>query len=120
MLTKINLAEKFDTFREHWSPRIAGQVNDCLVKLVKFKGPFLWHHHENEDEMFLVVKGKMVMRLRDGDITINPGEFIIIPRTVEHMPVADEETHVVLFEPGTTLNTGNVRNDRTLDSLGKV
>lgn len=120
MLAKVNLAEKFGAFSEHWSPKITGQVNDCLVKLVKFKGPFLWHHHENEDEMFLVVKGTMVMRLRDGDITVNPGEFIIIPRKVEHMPVADEEAHVLLFEPGTTLNTGNVRNERTLPTLGRI
>ena len=90
------------------------------MKLVKFKGPFLWHHHDNEDEMFLVVKGTMVMRLRDGDVTVNAGEFIIVPRAVEHMPVADEEAHVLLFEPATTLNTGNVRNERTLDSLGTV
>lgn len=120
MLAKVSLDQAFSSFSDHWSPKIAGRVNDCLVKLVKFKGPFLWHHHENEDEMFLVVKGRLVMRLRDGDVTVSPGEFIIIPRAVEHMPVADEETHILLFEPGTTLNTGNIRNDRTVVTLGHV
>lgn len=117
MLAKVNLAQKFASFDDYWSPKIAGQVNDCLVKLVKLKGPFLWHSHEAEDEMFLVVSGRLTMRLRDGDITVNPGEFIIVPRTVEHMPVADEEAHVLLFEPDTTLNTGNIRNERTVQDL---
>lgn len=119
-IEKVNLAEKFSRFDEHWSPKIAGEVNDCYVKLVKFTGEFVWHHHETEDEMFLVVKGSMTMKLRDRDIEVNAGEFIIVPRGVEHMPVADEEAHVLLFEPKTVLNTGNVTNDRTRAELGRV
>lgn len=120
MLDKVNLADKFALFSEHWSPRIAGQVNDCHVKLVKLKGEFVWHHHEHEDELFLVVKGRLTMRLRDGDVTVSPGEFIVVPRGVEHCPVADEETHVLLFEPAATLNTGNVRSERTVERPGRV
>ena len=119
-IEKVNLLEKFALFEEHWSPKIAGEVNDAYVKLVKFQGEFVWHRHEAEDEMFLVVKGRMRMRLRDGDITLEEGEFIIIPRGVEHMPVAEEEAHVLLFEPKTTLNTGDVRNERTLAQLEHV
>ncbi len=119
-IEKVNLAEKFALFQEHWSPKIAGEINDSYVKLVKFTGEFVWHHHETEDEMFLVVKGKMTMKLRDRDIEIGEGEFIIIPRGVEHMPVADEEAHVMLFEPRTVLNTGNVINERTVADLGHV
>ncbi|MCL5286673.1 MAG: cupin domain-containing protein [Acidobacteria bacterium] len=105
---------------EYWSPKIVGQVNDSLVKVVKFQGEFLWHHHDNEDEMFLVVKGTMRMRFRDGDVLVREGEFIIVPHGVEHMPVAEEEVHVVLFEPKTTLNTGNVRNERTRPELERI
>ncbi len=119
-IEKVNLAEKFNLFEEHWSPKIAGEVNDSYVKLVKFTGEFVWHHHEAEDEMFLVVKGSMTMRLRDRDIEVGAGEFIIIPRGVEHMPVADAEAHVVLFEPKTVLNTGNVQNERTRPELERV
>lgn len=115
MLTKVNLADALARFSDHWSPRIAGQVNDCHIKLAKLKGEFVWHHHEHEDELFLVIKGRLTMRLRDGDVTVNPGEFIIVPRGVEHCPVADEETHILLFEPAATLNTGNVRNERTVE-----
>lgn len=119
-IEKVNLAEKFGLFAEHWSPQIAGEVNDAYVKLVKFAGEFVWHHHEAEDEMFLVVKGSMTMKLRDRDVEVGEGEFIIIPRGVEHMPVADEEAHVILFEPKTVLNTGNVTNERTRRELGRV
>ena len=119
-VAKVNLAEKFSRFSEHWSPKIIGEVNDSYVKAVKFKGEFLWHHHENEDELFLVVRGKLTMRLRDGTVTVNPGEFIIIPRGVEHLPVAEEETHVILLEPKSTLNTGNVRNERTVAELERL
>jgi mannose-6-phosphate isomerase-like protein (cupin superfamily) len=115
MLEKVTLADAFARFSEHWSPRIAGQVNDCAVKLVKLTGEFVWHHHEHEDELFLVVRGRLTMRLRDGDVTLGPGEFIIVPRGVEHCPVAEEETHVLLFEPASTLNTGNVRSERTVE-----
>ncbi len=119
-VAKVNLAEKFSRFSEHWSPKIIGQVNDSYVKAVKFQGEFLWHHHEKEDELFLVVRGRLTMRLRDGAVTVNPGEFIIIPRGVEHLPIAEEETHVILLEPKSTLNTGNVRNERTLAELERL
>ncbi len=112
----INLREKFALLNEHWSPRIVGELNGQLVKLVKFQGEFVWHHHEHEDEMFLVVSGRFRMEFRDRYVWLEEGEFIIVPRGVEHRPVADEEAHVLLFEPGTTLNTGNVRGERTIDS----
>lgn len=117
---KINLAEMFGRFQDHWSPKIVGEVNDSLVKLTKLKGEFVWHHHEREDELFLVVKGKLRLKLRDKDLVLGPGEFAIIPRGVEHLPVADEETHVLLFEPKSTLNTGNVRNERTVAELDRL
>jgi mannose-6-phosphate isomerase-like protein (cupin superfamily) len=120
MIEKVNLSEKFDLFREPWSPKIAGEVNDSYVKLVKFQGDFVWHKHEAEDEMFLVVKGGITIKLRDGEVRLGEGEFVIIPRGVEHMPVADEEAHVVLFEPKTVLNTGDVRNERTLPELERI
>jgi mannose-6-phosphate isomerase-like protein (cupin superfamily) len=119
-MEKVNLAQKFSLFEEHWSPKIAGEINDSYVKLVKFKGEFVWHHHETEDEMFLVVKGNLVMKLRDRDIELKEGEFIIIPHGVEHMPVAKEEVHVLLLEPKSTLNTGNLKNDRTLETLQRI
>jgi mannose-6-phosphate isomerase-like protein (cupin superfamily) len=119
-MESINLAQKFGQVKEYWSPKIAGEVNDCCVKLVKFKEDFLWHHHDNEDEMFLVVKGAMRMKFRDHDSMVKEGEFIIVPRGVEHMPVAPEEVHVLLFEPKSTLNTGNVKNERTLPKLDRI
>jgi mannose-6-phosphate isomerase-like protein (cupin superfamily) len=119
-MRKINIKQSMDSFTEMWSPKIVGEVNDSYVKLVKFQGEFVWHHHEQEDEMFLVVKGRMLMKLRDEDITVDEGEFIIIPRGVEHMPVAQEETHVLLFEPRSTLNTGNVQNERTVANLERL
>lgn len=120
MVQKVNLSEKFRLFQDHWSPKIAGELNDCHVKLVKLQGEFVWHHHENEDELFLVVKGRMTIRLRDGEVHLEPGEFVIIPKGVEHMPIAGEEAHVLLLEPKSTLNTGNVRNDRTVAELERV
>src|SRR5205085_8131036 len=108
-LEKVNLAEKFSRFHEHWQPKIAGELNDAYVKLVKFQGEFVWHHHEREDELFLVVKGEFMMRFRDRDVPVREGEFLIVPRGVEHMPVAEREVHVLLVEPKTTLNTGNER-----------
>lgn len=114
MIEKVNLAQKFSLFHEHWQPKIVGEVNGMHVKLAKLQGEFVWHHHENEDELFLVVKGRLVIKLRDGDIELNPGEFVIIPRGVEHLPVADEEVHLMLFEPAGTLNTGNIQNERTV------
>jgi mannose-6-phosphate isomerase-like protein (cupin superfamily) len=119
-MDKINLTEKFSQFSEYYSPKIAGELNGQMVKLVKFKGPFVWHHHDNEDELFYVVRGTFNMEFRDKTVTINEGEFIIVPRGVEHRPNAKEEVHVVLFEPATTLNTGNVKNEMTLDELEKI
>jgi mannose-6-phosphate isomerase-like protein (cupin superfamily) len=117
---KVNLAEKFSRFSDCWNPRIVGEINDCQVKVVKLKGEFIWHHHENEDEPFLVTKGRLIMKLRDGDVTIHEGEFLIVPRGVEHCPVAEEEVHIVLIEPKTTLNTGNLRNERTVAELERI
>lgn len=117
---KVNLAEKFSRFHDYYSPKIVGEVNDLHVKLVKLKGEFIWHHHENEDELFFIVKGQLLMRLRDGDVELNEGEFFIVPRGVEHKPVAFEECHLMLLEPKTTLNTGNVRNERTVAELQRI
>lgn len=112
MIEKISLAEKLSSFDDHWSPKIVGEVNDCHVKLVKLEGEFVWHQHETEDEMFLVVKGRLRMKLRDGSVDVNEGEFIIIPHGVDHLPVADQEAHVLLFEPKTTVRTGDPRGER--------
>jgi mannose-6-phosphate isomerase-like protein (cupin superfamily) len=120
MIEKVNLAEKFERFEEYWQPKIAGELNDSYVKLVKFKGEFVWHHHEAEDELFLVVKGQMTIKFRDGDLTLREGEFVIVPRGMEHKPVAEEEVWVVLLEPKSTLNTGNVRNARTVENLERI
>ena len=119
-MDKVNLAEKFSQFTELYNPKIAGELNGQMVKLVKFKGPFVWHHHDHEDELFFVVKGNFDMEFRDKTVTINEGEFIIVPRGVEHRPNAKEEVSVMLFEPGTTLNTGNVRNEITREKLEKI
>lgn len=119
-MDKVNLAEKFAQFNDHWSPKVAGDINSFQVKLVKLLGEFVWHHHEVEDELFLVVKGRLTMRFRDRDVTVDPGEFLIVPHGVEHLPVAQEETHVLLLEPATTLNTGNVRSGRTVEALGRI
>ena len=119
-MQKVNLTEKLSQFSQHWSPHIVGELNGQQVKLVKFQGEFVWHHHEKEDELFFVVQGKLRLKLRDRDLVLGPGEFAIIPRGVEHLPVAEEETHVLLFEPKSTLNTGNVRNDRTVATLDRL
>jgi mannose-6-phosphate isomerase-like protein (cupin superfamily) len=119
-MDKVNLKEKLALFSEHWSPRIVGELNGQHVKLAKLKGEFVWHHHENEDELFLVIKGRLLMRLRGTDVVINEGEFFIVPKGVEHQPVAEKEVHVLLFEPATTLNTGNVRNERTVEHLARA
>src|SRR5574341_702992 len=116
-MEKVNLAEKFGLFDDYWSPRIAGELNESYVKLVKVKGEFVWHHHDYEDELFLVVRGRLLMQFRDREEWIEEGEFIVVPRGVEHRPVAPEETHIVLLEPKTTLNTGNVENERTVAEL---
>ena len=115
-MEKVNIAQKLTLFQEYWSPKIVGEVNDSHVKLVKLKGEFVWHHHEHEDELFLVIKGKLLIKLRDQDIWLDEGEFVIIPKMVEHMPAAEEEVHVLLLEPKSTLNTGNVQNERTVSA----
>lgn len=114
-MKKINLAEKFDLFNEYWSPRIVGELNGQYVKLAKFKGEFMWHSHANEDELFLVIKGTLNIELRDGLITLNEGEFYIVPKGVEHKPVAHEEAHVILLEPKTTEQTGGIESDLLVD-----
>lgn len=113
MVEPINLAEKFALIEDYWSPHIAGELNDSYVKLAKLKGEFVWHHHEQEDELFLVVRGTLCIQLRDRDLWLREGEFAVIPRGVEHRPVASEEVHVLLLEPKTTVNTGNIQNERT-------
>jgi mannose-6-phosphate isomerase-like protein (cupin superfamily) len=121
VIRKINLKDKFASFADTWSPKIVGEVNNFHVKMSKVLGDFVWHHHEDEDELFLVVKGRLRIKLRDQeDVVLEPGEFAIIPHGVEHNPVAEEETHVLLFEPAGTLNTGNVQNERTVANLKKI
>jgi mannose-6-phosphate isomerase-like protein (cupin superfamily) len=120
MIESVNLAERFGLFNDYWSPKVVGELNDFHVKLVKVKGEFVWHHHDAEDEMFLVVKGRLLIQLRDKDIWLDEGEFTIIPRGIEHKPVAEEEAHILLLEPKSTLNTGNVVNERTVADLGRI
>jgi mannose-6-phosphate isomerase-like protein (cupin superfamily) len=119
-MEKVNLAQKLALFTAHWKPKIVGELNGQQVKLVKFQGPFVWHHHDQEDELFLVVKGRFRMEFPVGSIWLEEGEFLVVPRGVEHRPVAEEEAHVLLFEPASTLNTGNVRNERTVERLEKI
>ena len=119
-MEKVSLTQKLSLFSDYWTPKIVGELNGQHVKLVRVKGEFIWHHHDNEDEMFLVVKGKLQMQLRDGDIWLQEGEFLIVPKGVEHKPVAPDEAHVLLFEPASTLNTGNVRNERTVARLETI
>jgi len=119
-MNTINLADKFSSFSDRWSPKIIGELNDFYVKTAKLKGEFVWHHHENEDEMFLVVQGTLRMKFRDHEAVIREGEFIIVPHGVEHCPAADEEVQVVLIEPKTTLNTGNLINERTVALLQRI
>ncbi|WP_231861900.1 cupin domain-containing protein [Legionella hackeliae] len=119
-MQKINIAEKFALFHDYWSPKIVGELNDAHIKLAKFKGEFVWHKHDNEDELFLVVKGQLLIKLRDKDIHLNEGEFVIIPKGIEHMPVAQEEVHVILMEPKTTLNTGDATSELTKSQLDRI
>lgn len=114
MISKTNVQEKFLQINDYWNPRISGELNDSYIKMVKIKGEFIWHHHDDEDEMFFVCKGKLVIRFRDSEVALNEGEFIVIPKGIEHQPVAEEEVHLLLIEPKTTLNTGNVINERTV------
>lgn len=119
-MDKINLKEKLELFSAHWQPKIVGELNGQYVKLVKFQGMFVWHHHDEEDEMFMVVQGRFRMEFRDREVWLEEGEFIIVPRGVEHRPVADEEAHVLLFEPASTLNTGNAESERTVRELERI
>jgi mannose-6-phosphate isomerase-like protein (cupin superfamily) len=116
----VNLGEKFLQFLDYWNPRIIGEVNDFHVKAVKLKGEFVWHHHEQEDELFLVVKGTLLMRFRDREEIVREGEFLVVPHGVEHLSVAEEEVHIILLEPKTTLNTGIVTNERTVRQLEQI
>jgi mannose-6-phosphate isomerase-like protein (cupin superfamily) len=120
MIEKVRLTENFARFYDTWSPKIVGEINDAYVKLVKLKGEFVWHHHEQEDELFLVISGHLVMKLRERDIHLDAGEFVIIPRGVEHLPVAEQEVQVLLLESKTTLNTGSVINERTVVDLERL
>lgn len=120
VIEKVSIADKLRRFSDYWSPKVVGELNDSYVKLVKLDGEFVWHHHEAEDELFLVVKGRLLIKLRDRNIELEEGEFVIIPRGVEHLPVATEEAHVLLLEPKTTLNTGNVTSERTVAELERV
>jgi mannose-6-phosphate isomerase-like protein (cupin superfamily) len=119
-MNKVNLAEKLALFSEHWSPKIVGELNGQHVKLVKFKGPFVWHKHDQEDELFYVVKGSFIMEYRNQTVTVNEGEFLIVPRGVEHRPVAEEEVCVMLFEPAATLNTGDAESELTKHHLDRI
>jgi mannose-6-phosphate isomerase-like protein (cupin superfamily) len=119
-MEKVNINEKLGLFSDYWNPRILGELNGQHVKAVKLKGEFVWHHHDHEDELFLVTKGKLKMEFREKTVEVNEGEFIIVPRLIEHRPVADEEVHLLLFEPASTLNTGNVENERTKKNLEKI
>lgn len=120
MLEKVNLTQKFSLFNEQWSPKIVGEVNDFAVKIAKVQGEFMWHHHEEEDELFLVIKGTLTIRLRDGEVVLNEGEFVVVPHGVEHLPVAEEEAHILMFERKATLNTGNLQNERTVAELEQL
>jgi len=119
-MNTVNLREKLSLFSDYWNQRVIGEVNDCAVKVVKIKGEFIWHHHEHEDELFLVVKGTLRMKFRDHEAVVREGEFVIVPKGIEHCPVADEEVHIVLIEPKSTLNTGNITNERTVAQLERI
>ena len=116
----INLKEKFSRFSDYANPRVIGEINDCAVKAVKLKGEFIWHHHDAEDELFLVVKGTLRMKFRGHEAIVREGEFVIVPKGVEHCPAADEEVHIVLIEPKSTLNTGNIVNERTVAQVERI
>lgn len=119
-MEKVNIDEKLGLFADYWNPRVIGELNGQYVKAVKVNGEFVWHHHDSEDEMFLVIKGMLIMEFRDKTVNVNEGEFIIVPRGVEHRPVANEEVHLLLFEPATTVNTGNIENEKTRRALDKI
>ncbi len=116
----VNLGDKFAKFTDHWRPRVVGELNDTFVKLAKIKGEFVWHHHDEEDELFFIAKGRLLMKFRNREMWINEGEFLIVPRGVEHCPVAPEEVHIMLVEPKSTVNTGNVMSERTVTELERI
>lgn len=120
MTDRISITEKLAQFSDHWNPRIIAELNGQHVKIAKIKGEFVWHHHENEDELFWVIEGKLRMDFRDKSVTLEPGEILVVPRGVEHRPVAEEECAIMMFEPAGTLNTGNVQNERTRDTLERI
>jgi mannose-6-phosphate isomerase-like protein (cupin superfamily) len=120
MPSKVTLATALALFSDHWSPKVIGEVNDAQIKLAKLKGEFIWHHHEHEDELFLVLAGRLTMRFRDRDVVLDPGDMIVVPRGVEHLPIAEEECHVLLVEPRTTLNTGSAGGERTVRELERL
>lgn len=119
-MDKVNLIQKFSLFNDHWSPKIVGDLNESYIKVAKLKGEFVWHHHEKEDEMFFVIKGKLIIRFKDRDLKIEEGELLIIPKGVEHLPIAEEEVWVMLIEPKSTLNTGNIKDERTVENLDRI
>ncbi len=119
-MQKVNLAEAFGRFHDQWSPKIIGDVNDCQVKLAKAQGEFVWHSHEDEDELFMVIRGRFTLRFREHDVDLEEGELMIVPRGVEHLPVAEEEVHLLVFEPATTLNTGDAESNRTVEDLDRL
>ena len=119
-MKKVNINEKLALFNDYWNPRIIAELNGQQIKAVKLKGEFVWHHHEHEDELFLVIHGKLKMEFKDKTIDVSPGEFIIVPRGIEHKPVAKDEVHILLFEPSSTRNTGNVENERTRNKREKI
>ena len=119
-MQKVRIADKLAAFQEHYKPKIVGELNGQQVKLVKFQGEFVWHHHDHEDELFLVVKGTLRMKFSTHEAIVGEGEFVIVPHGVEHMPVADEEVHIILLEPKSTLNTGNIVNERTVSQLERI
>ena len=119
-MKKVNLTEKLDLISEYWNPALVGELNDQVVKLAKLKGEFIWHKHDAEDELFLVLRGCLLIQFRDQDITLQEGEFLIVPRGVEHRPVADQEVNILLFEPARTINTGDIRNERTKENTERI
>jgi mannose-6-phosphate isomerase-like protein (cupin superfamily) len=119
-MEKVNLAQKFALFTEQWSPKLIGELNGQQIKIAKIQGEFIWHHHEAEDEFFMVIQGQMTIKLPDRDVDLEAGEFLIVPHGVEHKPVAKEEAHILLFEPAGTLNTGNVQDERTVQQVERI
>lgn len=119
-MEKVNLIEKLSLVKTFWSPRIVGDLNESHIKLAKFKGEFVWHHHDNEDELFFIIKGNLLIKFKDREVILSEGEFIVIPKGEVHMPVAEEEVHVMLIEPKSTLNTGNIINEKTVENLDRI